>query len=242
MEQKSKRIIGFRVVIGLFLFTFGVLFLLKNFGLVEVGNVFQYWPVFFIILGLLNFYHHRTMGGLVWSTILIIIGVGMLAPIVFGVEFNIFDFWPVILILVGLSMILKSVRSPRCHTYKLKEETSDGSYFKATTFAGGVRKIILSKDFISGDITAIMGGVQLDLRDADIKNEALLDVYIIMGGVEILIPPEWSVQVDAIPVLGGISDSTQPPKISNSKLLKIQGTIIMGGIEVKNYSDDDWRK
>jgi len=54
-----------------------------------------------------------------------------------------------------------------------------------------------------------------------------------MGGVEIRVPREWSVVVNGSPVLGGIEDKTIPPMMPGKRLV-IDGSVIMGGVEITN--------
>ena len=68
---------------------------------------------------------------------------------------------------------------------------------------------------------------------AAIATEAVLHLSIIMGGVEIRVPREWSVVVGGSPVLGGIEDKTVPP-MTPGKRLVIEGSVIMGGVEITN--------
>ena len=68
---------------------------------------------------------------------------------------------------------------------------------KISMFAvwSNVRRASAASPFRGGDITAIMGGGQLDLRLATIPTggEAILDIVAVMGGVEIIVPTSWEV-------------------------------------------------
>jgi predicted membrane protein len=90
-----------------------------------------------------------------------------------------------------------------------------------------------SQEFAGGEINAVMGAVEIDLRQAAIAAEAVLHLSVIMGGVEIRVPREWSVSVNGTPVLGGIEDKTSPP-MAPGKRLVIEGSVIMGGVEITN--------
>jgi hypothetical protein len=57
----------------------------------------------------------------------------------------------------------------------------------------------------------------------------------VMGGFELIIPRNWDVTVNVLPVFGGVSnkavrDATAGP----AKQLVIEGVAIMGGIDIKN--------
>lgn len=237
--QRSSYIKG-RVIIGFFLLILGVLFFIQNMGIADVRPLFRYWPVIFVILGLHHLVQHHTIAGIIWGGLLILFGVGLLLPLL-NINIHIFDFWPLLLVLLGIAMIAKGIRAPACHP-PIQEVQSSESYIRATVFMGGVRKVVLSDNFTGGELTATMGGLQIDLRDSEIQTEATFDVFVVMGGIEIIIPQEWKVVIDTFPVLGGVSDSTVVPKIEHPKLLRIKGTVILGGVEIKNYPDEDWGK
>ena len=65
---------------------------------------------------------------------------------------------------------------------------------------GGVKKASSSPDFEGGDITAIMGGAEIDLRQASIRGgPAVLDTFAMMGGIEIRVPDDWTVDLQGTP-------------------------------------------
>jgi len=105
----------------------------------------------------------------------------------------------------------------------------------ATAILGGVKRVNNSQDFRGGDATAIMGGCEIDLRPASItpNHEPVLEVFAMWGGIEIRVPPDWTVISKVDPILGGFEDKTMPPK-DESKRFVVRGSVVMGGIEVKN--------
>lgn len=98
---------------------------------------------------------------------------------------------------------------------------------------GGTRLRRDTQNFRGGELTAVMGGIQLDLRQASIQGEATLKIFAMWGGIVIRVPADWSVVLDCPPILGSSDDRTVPP-IQASKRLLVNGTVIMGGFEVKN--------
>jgi hypothetical protein len=53
-------------------------------------------------------------------------------------------------------------------------------------------------------VLAVMGGVELDFREADLyEGETFVDVLAIMGGVSIIVPPDIDVDADGQGFLGG---------------------------------------
>ena len=84
------------------------------------------------------------------------------------------------------------------------------------------------------EVSAVMGGCDVDLRDATPMSDPLvIQVFAMWGGIDIRVPPGWLVQNEAWPILGGIVDSTTPPAVPTHRVI-LRGNAFMGGVEVKN--------
>ncbi len=142
--------------------------------------------------------------------------------------------WPGLIILVGVRMLRRhSAGAAPCSSFG-STPLDSSALVTITTVMGAVERKCSSKEFTGGSITAFMGGVKADFRDAVIdRAEATLDVFAMMSGLEINVPPEWSVESHVTPWLGGYEDKTTPVKEGTKRLI-IRGTVLMGGIEVKN--------
>jgi predicted membrane protein len=116
----------------------------------------------------------------------------------------------------------------------MQQFTDSSDFIHATAILGGFNRKCSSQQFRGGDLTAIMGGGKIDLRDAKIQaDQAVLDIFTLMGGVEIYVPPDWNVEPRLTPILGNYSDRRTPDKQGTQKLV-IHGSSIMGGITVSN--------
>ena len=115
------------------------------------------------------------------------------------------------------------------------DQTADSAdYIQATANLGGFNRKCSSQQFRGGDFTAIMGGGKVDLRDAQMEaDQAVIDIFALMGGMEIQIPMDWAVEQGFVPILGGYDDKTRRTPGKNKRLL-IHGTTIMGGVSVTN--------
>lgn len=63
-------------------------------------------------------------------------------------------------------------------------------------------------NFRGAEMTTVMGRAELDLRRAAVApgTEAVIDVSAVMGRVEVLVPKEWTVQIDTTPIMGAVRD------------------------------------
>lgn len=83
-------------------------------------------------------------------------------------------------------------------------------------------------------VYAIFGGVLLDFRDADLL-EGTTEVVILalFGGVEIRVPDDIDVECRGTGIFGGFGHTVQRAGDEGAPLLRISGTAIFGGVEVK---------
>ncbi|MBE3028052.1 hypothetical protein GQ37_024655 [Janthinobacterium sp. BJB1] len=112
-------------------------------------------------------------------------------------------------------------------------QADDDSIIEVTAILGGYVRRVSSQRFRGGDINVIMAGCEIDLRQASIEGEAVLNVFALCGGVTIKIPPDWSVVLQGTPILGGFEEKTIVPP-NQAKRLYVTGYAIMGGLEIRN--------
>jgi hypothetical protein len=144
--------------------------------------------------------------------------------------------WPVVLIIVGAAVVYKAVAGRRMMA--LSDQGGDGSntddaLVDMTAILGGFDRRITTPAFRGGEITAVMGGCVLDLRGSSIDGEAVLNVFTLMGGITLKVPPDWTVILTGTPIMGGFDEKTIPA-LQNTKRLVVRGYAIMGGVEVRN--------
>jgi hypothetical protein len=110
-------------------------------------------------------------------------------------------------------------------------------HLDAVSVFGGVKKIILSKDFKGGEIVNIFGGAELDFTQADINGRVIIDITQIFGGTKIVVPSNWQVVSDMAAVFASVDDkrlrSTASP--NNDKILILKGVSIFAGIDIRSY-------
>jgi predicted membrane protein len=239
-----------RVVLGTIIIAIGVLALLDNLGWMEIHRAREFWPLIFVVAGALKLQQVRTApGGIVVGAGLIVVGTAMTMNNFGWMHFEWHDWWPLILILGGFHLMTRNARTQRNADGQAVEEEQagagmavfaaqnrhvSGSRVDASVILSGCKIRSDSPDFQGGEINAVMGGVEVDLRNASIsRGEAVLHVFAMWGGIALRVPPDWSVVVNGMPLLGGIEDKSVPPMTSTKRLV-IDGYVIMGGVEIKN--------
>lgn len=99
---------------------------------------------------------------------------------------------------------------------------------------GGLERRSTAPDFRGGDITAMLGSCNIDLRGAGLASgRAVIDTFAFWGGIELHVPEDWAVEVQGTPLLGGFADKTRRPGSPN-KVLVVRGVALMGGVEISN--------
>jgi len=85
-------------------------------------------------------------------------------------------------------------------------------------------------------VTAIFGGVELDLREARLPAGSIdVEVTAMFGGVQIVVPPSLAVEIHGSAILGGFDQMDRAPPVPDpdSPVLRIHGTAVMGGVNVE---------
>ena len=252
IEPYRKRRKGFsHIWAGLLVLGIGALLLLRQIGFLLPDWLFT-WQMLLIVIGIYSGFKSGFRGA-AW---IIMIGVGALFMYDRYVpELDLRRYmWPLILIGIGLLIILKPKGNQRCrHRFKEKfqkwEEQHSSSpigesrdfskedFVDITSVFGGIKKIVVSKNFRGGDITNFMGGTELNLSQADIHGTVTIDATNIFGGAKLVVPASWDVKSEATAIFGGIDDKRDLHAIKPdpNKTLIIDGTCLFGGIEIRNY-------
>jgi hypothetical protein len=84
---------------------------------------------------------------------------------------------------------------------------------------------------------AVLGGVELDLREARFAaRECTINVFALLGGVEITVPEDVTVHISGVGILGGFDHGGSGEGDPNGPVLRVTGVAILGGVEVKRRS------
>jgi len=226
-----------RYMTGLIIIAFGVLALLNNFGLTHISLSYLFsllWPLLLFGAGI-SLITHRDLPGVITGAILISLGVLFFCRNVGLFDFDLTyfwqGFWPVIIILIGINILFKG------------SHNTPGNL----AFMGAVDKTKESWDLHSSEYTAIMGGIELDVRKANFsERDIFLTLTAIMGGITVILPEDAAVTCKGTAILGGVeimgkgsggiigNISIQIGDLHTAeRVIHLDCTCIMGGIEIK---------
>ncbi|HNR41001.1 MAG TPA: DUF5668 domain-containing protein [Bacteroidales bacterium] len=225
-----------RAVIGVVLILAGLFLVIRNTGFFPdfIDNIIFSWQMLLIVIGLV-----MTLNATEKTAGIIVMAVGgfFMIPLAFRETLHMYNmFWPAVFIIVGIIFVTTKRRG--WGTSTSKGVTGDDYVDYVNVFSGGDRQVT-SRNFQGGKITAIFGGIELDLTKADlVQGVSVLEVACVFGGATIIVPNDWFVTIDVTPVLGGFSDSrklTPGMTIDKNKQLLIKGAVVFGGGEIKSY-------
>jgi len=224
------------LVPGAVILAIGAIFLLDNMGIVRAGQFFQFWPLILIFAGIVKLLDPCRRA---WGAMLLVIGILLqLNQLGYG-HFSWGEMWPMVLIAAG-GFAMWSAFQARKVTDGLTTNPSDPrTTLNESAIFGGVQKRLNAKEFRGGQLQSLFGGIEIDLRDADIaENEAVLYANAIFGGIELRVPESWYVAARGQGIFGGFTDSTRFTGLGDpdrpKKTLVVMGTAIFGGVEIRN--------
>jgi predicted membrane protein len=228
-----------RLGIGVVFIFLGALFLFNNIGIIPsvLKQYFFSWQMIIIVIGLFMLAGNKKQKA---GLALIAIGVFFILPGLLGfARIGLGQLWPIIFVAIGIFILLRhkhqNMEKEVCE--KTTSANSEDSIDDATIF-GGTIKIIRSKNFKGGRLTAIFGGVDYNLTDAELsEGKATIDVVTIFGGTKMVVPSDWDVIIDVVPIFGGFADkrnTLNKIQINTNKKLIIKGLTLFGGGEIKS--------
>lgn len=176
---------------------------------------------------------------IIWGILLIAVGALMIARVYGYVEWiDLIELRkiciPVLFIIIGINLLFsrkteKKSDSRHTHdnlTYMEPSRT-------CSVVLSGKRMDFSGQSFEGINIKALLGGVELDLRGADIKDGSVIRISTCMGGVSVLFPPAVGVEIDSNCIMGGVEDNLKAKGFQCDKTIIIDAQCMMGGVELK---------
>ncbi len=242
------------LVWGLVIMIAGVALLLDHMGIFPFDRVYRFWPLILVVFGILNLTSQTNRA---FGALLIVAGALLQLNAFHLIRLSFADIWPLALIGVGILLIWGSLEqrgvmrknskfdwtqpgAAEAFRQRIIDASSDtDTSMNAVAIFGGCERRFTGQHLRGGKATSIFGGLEIDFRDADIDDEAVLEVSCVFGGVEIQVPETWYVHSRSLPVFGGFEDKTrssriQLPEGTKRKTLIVTGLVVFGGIEIRN--------
>ena len=201
------------VLIGIILVAFGIIIFGNQNEFWDINIFFKgWWTLFIIIPSFTSIFNKEFLSGILG----LVIGGLLLLSVYKVIVFE--SIWPLFIVIIGLILIFK--------TSNKKETVGKNKY--TAIFSGNDN--IVTGPFKSTDISVIFGGVDLNLKKAEINENININCLCLFGGVDIIVPENIVVKVKGVPIFGAIENKTNT---TEGKEIVINATCLFGGITIK---------
>lgn len=226
MKDYTKYIIGFLLIF------IGLILGLNAFGITNINLFFSgWWTLFIIIPSLVGLINDKDKTS---SLIFLIIGVWLFLAERDLIEYELLVklLLPVILISIGLLLVFKDVLSINGKEIKkIKANNKDNNDYIAVF---GSQDLKFDNEKIENmDLKSIFGGIKLDLRDAIIEKDIVINTLSVFGGIDIYVPENVKVKVSSTPFFGGVDVKRRKEDSKKGITVYLNSVCIFGGVDVK---------
>lgn len=218
----------------------GLVFIILGIGF--AGNAFHiwnfqvffdgWWSLFIIVPCAISIIQNGSNTG---NVIGLVIGLLLLLSaqdVLYGVEVRELII-PVVLIIIGCNFLF---RNKRFNGVKKNGQTmySNGKIATdITSFFSGRKVRYDNEEFPGATVTSIFGGVDLDIQNAVITEDVVINATSIFGGVDIYAPRDVKIKINSVPIFGGVSNKRPEPQGPVRAVIYVNATSIFGGVDIK---------
>ncbi len=222
-----------RAVLGLSLVAVGTLFILDRADVLQAGDLLlAWWPVAIVALGIwhLAFDRKAVLGG----TIIVVLGLVLLGFTTGLVGTDVLRLgWTITIVILGLWLLAGRPVPGRRGAHHDEVD--------AFVAIGSSRATPTGRSFRGGSATVVVGQLVIDLTGAQpAPGGADLSATVLLGGLDLVVPPGWRVRIRGLPLLGGWDDTTRPDAPADAPEVRVAALVVMGGIEVRYADRWEW--
>lgn len=226
MKDYTKYIIGFLLIF------IGLILGLNAFGITNINLFFSgWWTLFIIIPSLVGLINDKEKTS---SLIFLIIGVWLFLAERDLIEYELLIklLLPVILISIGLLLVFKDVLSINGKEIKKINANNKESNNYIAVF--GSQDLKFEDEKVENlDLKTLFGGIKLDLRDAKIEKDIVINTLSVFGGIDIYVPDDVKVKVSSTPFFGGVEVKREKQSSKKEITIYLNSVCIFGGVDVK---------
>lgn len=221
------------IIWGIVLITVGILFAGKSLHLFDFDIFFDGWWTLFIIIpsfiGLIT--DKDKSGSLIGLTAGVLLLLACQKVIAFDLVWKLLV--TAIIIIIGFSLLFKSIFNKNICGGVKKSNNKIGKDDTITAIFSSQDLNADGQEFNGTELTAIFGGIDLDLRNAKIKDGATINATAIFGGIDIKVSDDVEIVLKSDSVFGGADNTKSDSKKDKKNRLYINATCIFGGLEIK---------
>ena len=215
---------------GIILIVIGVIIGLNSLGITNINLFFDgWWTLFIIVPSIIDLIKNPTKtNNYIW------LGVGIVL-LLCAQEILKFELigkliFPAILVGIGLSILLKDKVGKKVKE-KIKSLNQDGLEEYYAIFSGQEINP-KGEEFKGANLNAIFGGIDLNLTEAQIQKDTLINITSVFGGVDIKVPSNVNIKVQSTSIFGGI-DNKVKKYTENLPTIYVKSFCLFGGADIK---------
>ncbi len=224
-----------RVVFGLIVIATGVLWMMRNMGVLDdyTASIIFTWPMLLLAIGFISLFGDSKIFGI----ILLAVGGFYLASRVYEIPIEFKQvFWPALIIVAGIMILFKAGHSFKS---RIRKQVRSNDLIDEVNIFGGGEIRVSSAQFQGGKITAIFGGSNVILLDSELaEGDNILEISAVFGGFKLIVPAHWNVKIETSNVFGGVVDKRIiTGTVDMSRTLVVRGSAVFGGGEITSILD-----
>ncbi len=220
-----------RLLWGIALIAAGVIVTLNVIGVADIDLFFDgWWTLFIIVPCAVGLFTERdkmgNLAGLALGVLLLLCCQDILS---FSLLWKLLV--PAAIIWVGLKMVFGALFRNRGITLfnRMKQE---GHVFKnGTAVFSGCEMKVANEEFTGGELNAVFGGVDCDLREAIIPQDCAIRATAVFGGIDLRLPPNVNVKVSSTSIFGGVDNVAK--NTEGAVTVYVTATCLFGGIDIQ---------
>lgn len=219
------------VLWGIFFIVLGIGFAGQAFDLWSFNLFFRgWWTLFIIVPCLISIFKSGfrvvPVCGLVIGVLFLFSSIGIFRGVAVGRLI-----FPIILIVIGLGIIFR--HSFPSSKFKDKINLKPGDLQHTATFSS--EKIAYNNEVFTGaSLDAIFGGVELNLSNAIINSDVVINCNAVFGGIDIMTPQDVNIKVASTPIFGGVDNKRRnTPVVHEAPTIYVNATCMFGGVDIK---------
>jgi predicted membrane protein len=224
----SQPISNQRNLIAIILIVFAGVLFVNNVMDLNLFNFFRnWWPLVIIVLGLshmLSAHGNKKMG-----LVFLIVGIIFQLSTLNRLNFTFFDlFWPAILLIIGINLLSRNSSFNKTS----RQTVTESDYLDLFTIFSGAKNSYSSTDFKGGNLTAMFGGMEVDLSNIQTKEkEVTLHITAMFGGIDVVPPKGWKIITRGTPLFGGFDDDRKKDLtvLPDAPVLYVHYFVMFGG-------------
>ncbi|MFW6009179.1 MAG: LiaF domain-containing protein [archaeon] len=218
---------------GVTVFVIGIIFLGNFFEFWQLDLFFDGWWTIFIIIPSINGLIKKqnfimSIIGLSLGVFLLLLNQGLLTQNYLAL------FVAITLLVIGIHMIYTSLNVNKALDPKNSEK--EDRFSTVSLFGGGDEKYPKS-NLDSASITKIFGGGEIDFSNATINKDIVINVGVIFGGVDLILPDNVNIISKVVPVFGGVDVNSENYSDDNKNNIYVTGLCLFAGVDIYKASD-----